>query len=376
MLGLDGNAPATGGQGFSFKTPKNCILDNISIVNTRGFQVLWYADRDNNQAYSNYLIDVRTDGASLTSAGLLFANLYASYMVRPYVRGIVKQPDTTGYAIDIKNRCVDCGVIDFLTEDCYLGMVISDDRSGIPEGEDLRGKGAQNTRITGTANRCKSAFSTNLAIGTTASIQAVSCGSASTEENIAAITIAGFNRFCNYDLHIREVHADAPVIRNGSEYQVFNIQFYDNSGTPLYLGLAGSYYSEINVMGGPNRSSGLFNMWSKITPFDIEDARTIPRYLDMRDVPSPIYASGVWRSALNFLLPGGSRGANQFSVRDNGNIYMQTLGTPRLSYRQSSNSWVFDNGVPAAADDAAAAAAGIPVNGIYQTGGVLKVRIT
>ncbi|CAM4318022.1 hypothetical protein BOTU111921_22965 [Bordetella tumbae] len=367
QLGLTGNAAATDGQGISFASPKNCIADRLFFTDTRGFALLWYNNnRDSaTDCSNNLIIDCGTDGAGVASSSFLFANLSDSMMIRPTAKNNTGTSDDTAYTFDLKNNCINCSILDFIATNCRIAVVLSDDSSS------GFGIGAKNSRITGTAYNCGAAMSTNKASGTYASVTMVGCGSGTS----GALAIAGFNTRCTYDLVIHDTPADANAIYSGSPDQQFNISRYDNSGLWLFSNNGSAARNEINIMGGPNRTSGLANIQARIN--SINEA-TFPRVLDMRDLPNPVWnaANTRWDSTLCFPMPGGSRTANALTMRSTGDITLQSQANVKLLYSSSSETWRIPNGVPEYADDAAASAGGLAIGSLYRTDSIIKIRVT
>jgi hypothetical protein len=58
--------------------------------------------------------------------------------------------------------------------------------------------------------------------------------------------------------------------------------------------------------------------------------------------------------------------------------WVDAQGRPTLAFTQFMTAFAANNigPLPSAANDAAAAKAGVPVNGLYQASGVVRIRIT
>lgn len=366
QLGLSGN-PATGGQGFSFTNTKNCRAERLHFIDTRGFNVLWYADTGHADAplyFNNHIIDCTSDGAEVASSAFLMADLSNSSMVRPYAKNQTGSTDETAYTFNLKGNCIDCSIIDFRADNCSIAVVLSD------QGQSTPGSGCKNTYITGAARNCGTAFSSNAANGTYANIVVDTCGVGTSGR---AVSIAGFNTKCTYELTIKDLPSTATAIYCRSPDQQFNVLRYDNSGTYLFANDSSAARNEINIAGGPNRTSGLTNIQAKINSVS---ETVFPRVLDLRDLPYPAWNDGGsrWDSSLLFPLPGGSRTANYLMVRSTGDILFQTQASPRLQFRNTLSTWKINGGLPEFADDAAAQSGGLEIGCLYRTGSVIKIR--
>lgn len=142
---------ANGDHGITFKDCNSAYIGRVHVSNHKNCGIFGYQTVDGVATHGDHLVENCTvDGLALASLGIMVANQYRTR----FVNCVVKNIDTTanpGYAIQFKNNCRDCVMINPMVFTARAGIVISNDRIGATDGFDCRVYGgyAYNCLLTG-----------------------------------------------------------------------------------------------------------------------------------------------------------------------------------------------------------------------------------
>ena len=147
-----GNATYTSGDhGITFKDCNSAYIGRVHVSNHKNCGIFGYQTVDGVATHGDHLVENCTvDGLTVATLGIMVANHYRTR----FVNCVVKNIDTTanpGYAIQFKNNCRDCVMINPMVFTARIGIVISNDRIAATDGFDCRVYGgyAYNCLLTG-----------------------------------------------------------------------------------------------------------------------------------------------------------------------------------------------------------------------------------